>query len=84
MANFKLIFKSPWPMAGEIRKPGEVLLEGTSPITGIRPDKILNAIINGAVEIKEENSGKKKSRQRLSGDDAPGTKGLGPAPSAAE
>ncbi len=62
MPNFKLIFKSPWPLAGEIRKPGEVLFEGTSPIPNVTADKIINAINQGVIEIKTCENGKKKNR----------------------
>ncbi len=45
-------FGQPWPMMGKIRNKGEILLDGISPIPGVTPDKIANAINNNAVIIE--------------------------------
>jgi len=39
-------------MMGKIRNKGEILLDGISPIPGVTPDKIVNAINNNAVIIE--------------------------------
>lgn len=62
MAKFRLVFNSPWPLVGEVRKPGEILMEGVSPIPGVTPEKIINAIRQGVISIEpaEKQAGKRK------------------------
>ena len=64
MAKLQLIFNKPWPMAGEIRKPGEILFEGISPIPNVTPEKIIHAIKQGVVEIRPVNKSTKKNEKK--------------------
>jgi hypothetical protein len=52
MATMQMIFKNSWPMAQEIRRPGEILFEGVCPIKGATPGMIAKAVMFDAVEIR--------------------------------
>jgi hypothetical protein len=53
VAVYQLIFREPWPLGQEIRRPGEIVLEGECRIPNATPEKIAKAITFGAVEIRE-------------------------------
>lgn len=52
MAVYQLIFRECWPLGQEIRRPGEIVLEGECRIPNATPDKIAKAIVFGAIEIR--------------------------------
>lgn len=53
MAVYQLIFREPWPLGQEIRRPGEIVLEAECRIPNATPEKIANAIRFHAIEIRE-------------------------------
>lgn len=53
MAVYQLIFREPWPLGQEVRRPGEIVLEGECRIPNATPDKIAKAIRFSAIEIRE-------------------------------
>lgn len=53
MAVYQLIFREPWPLGQELRRPGEIVLEGECRIPGATPDKIEKAIRFNAIQIRE-------------------------------
>lgn len=52
MVKIRMILKQNWPLAGKMRREGEILAEGVSAIDGITPDKILNAFLNDVVRVE--------------------------------
>lgn len=68
MAVYQLIFREHWPLGQEIRRPGEIVLEGECRIPNATPEKVASAIRFNAVEIRvkpadtkpEEPKGKRK------------------------
>lgn len=65
MAVYQLIFREPWPLGQEIRRPGEIVLEGECRISNATPDKIARAITFNAIEIREvPEAGNGKRRKR--------------------
>lgn len=71
MAVYQLIFRENWPLGQEIRRPGEIVLEGECRISNATPEKIANAIRFHAIEIRElpaagaapETVGKKRGKK---------------------
>lgn len=64
MVNVKFILKQNWPLAGAMRKEGEMIVEGSSAIDGLTPDKILNAVLQGAVRVEVSAPPKKKAAKK--------------------
>lgn len=65
--KIKISFNRSWPLAGLIRKEGEILVEGFSEIEGITADKIINAFMNDAVKVElgpaKDAAGEKKTNR---------------------
>lgn len=53
MAVYQLIFREPWALGQEVRRPGDIVLEGECRIPNATPDKIAKAIRFHAIEIRE-------------------------------
>jgi len=70
MPRVTVKFGQSWPLMGKVRGKGEILLDGVSPIPGVTPDKIVNAIKNNAVIFEISPDTERKTYNEAANDSA--------------